>query len=852
MGSELLKKAFPHLIAILVIFASSVFYFYPQLNGKVVRSGDIVSHKGMSKEVADLRKQGEDPLWTNAMFGGMPVYQIGVNYKGNKIGIIERLYQMGMGRPIGYFIAIMLGCYLMFISLGVNPWLSLVGAIGFGFSSNHLILFEAGHMTKLRVIAQFAPIIAGVMLVFRKKYLLGGLLFAVSMATGIYANHIQMIYYLGLVVAIYVLFEIIQHVKAGEIASLVKAGGILLVGLLLGVATSAGNLLTTYEYSKDTMRGDPILEVSGNTSSSSEVSGLAYDYAMQWSNGTMDLVATMIPGIVGGGSGEMIGPTSATAIAMRNMGRSLNQAPLYWGALPFTSGPAYSGIIFCFLFILGLLIVRGPIKWWLAIGVLLTLLLSMGKNFDMLSRFFFNYVPMYSKFRTPNSIASITNLLIPILGILGLSTLLKNEISKPHAIRSLYIATGIAGGISLFFALLGPTLFDFSSPGDASYQQAGGLVEAFVADRKSLMRSDSLRSFILVVIVAGVLWAYLKDKASKWILFGVLGALVLFDSWSVGKRYLGIDDFVSQSNMNRDYVMRPVDQQIYAAERMTPENISSNPVGRGGYRVLDMSINVFNSSQTSYYHNTIGGYHPAKLQRIQDLIDQHISTGNQAVLNMLNTKYIISRESKLQSNPGANGTAWFVENIKQVTNPNEEIASLKGLNTASDAVILDTEFNNYIGDFDPQKNGSIALTYYKPHYLTYSSNASSEQLAVFSEMWYGPNKGWQAYIDGNPVEHIRANYALRAMRIPAGSHKIEFKFEPKMFYLGESISLVSSILLLLALLGLIGTMFYKSRNSLVSKLLPNLKEKDTLIIEKTKLPPTVSTKGKRKKRTKKK
>ncbi len=804
MGPILLKKAFPHLVAILTFLLLNIAYFYPQMEGKVLPSGDTVAGEAMSKELVDLRAIGEDPMWTNSMFGGMPAYQLSAAYSGNKMVWLEKIFWLGMSAPIGYFNALMIIFYLMMVVLGVNPWLSMIGAIAFGFSSNHFVLFEAGHYTKLRAIAQFMPVIAGSILLFRKKYLMGGALFTAGLAAGIRANHIQMTYYLGIILSIYVLVEIVRHIKNNQLPDLIKIGAIFALGVILSVGTATTNLWTTYEYSKDTMRGDPILTKAANETAktSSEVEGLEWNYAMQWSNGFMDVMATMIPGVVGGGSGESIKPTSATAIAMRKRGAQVQQAPLYWGTLPFTSGPVYVGAIMCFLFVLGLLTLKGPMKWWIAIGVLLTFLLSMGKNFEVLNRLFFDYFPMYSKFRAPSSITSISSLLIPLLGILGLSTILKGGIDKGTAAKNVFIAAGITGGISLFIALVGPSVFDFASAGDASYQQRGYDIDAIISDRQSLMRSDAFRSFALIAIAAGLIWAQVQGKINQLILLGGIGLMVVFDMWSVGRRYVGPENFVNATRKN--HPIRPVDQQIFAAEKINPEASTANPIGRGGYRVLDLSINTFNSANTSYYHNTIGGYHPAKLQRFQDIIDYQIMNNNQGVLNMLNTKYIINREGSLQQNPGALGPVWFVENIKSVNTPNEAMEALNNLNPATDAVVLTTEFGEYINGFDPQKNGTIQMTNYQPHKLKYTSNSTSEQLAVFSEIWYGEHKGWQAYIDGQAVEHIRANYLLRALKIPAGSHTIEFKFDPKAIKTGETISLVSSSLVLLALFGLLG------------------------------------------------
>lgn len=819
MGQLLFKKALPHIIAILTFLVVNIAYFNAQLNGKVVQSGDIVSYLGMAEEANAYKElSGETSLWTNSMFGGMPVYTINSSAGGNKIGLLEKIENLGLARPIGYFNALMLGFYLLMVVLGVNPWLAIAGAVGFGLSTNNLVLFEAGHMTKIRTIYHIAPVILGTLLVFRKQHLLGGVIFAVGMALNLNSSHPQMTYYLGICMLIYVLIEAVSFVKKGEVAELMKIGGVLSIALLLAVLSSASYLWTTYDYGKDTMRGEPILAATNtNTGSSSEVKGLDWQYAMQWSNGAMDLAAMLVPGAVGGSSNEKIAPSSAIAQDMRKKGAQVPAASLYWGKLPFTSGPAYMGAIFCFLFLLGAMTVKGAVKWWLIAATFLTLLLSMGKNFASLNHLVYDFVPLYNKFRAPSSILSITALLIPLLGILGLSAVLSGKVDKTAGMKALKIAAGVTGGLALFFGLVGPSIFDFAGAVDGRLQQGGWNVDAVIADRKSLMRGDGIRSFALIAASAGLIWAFLTNKIKELILIAGLGALILFDMWGVGKRYLDNDAFVTPSQYANNYQPRPVDQQIFAAEGInygTPDNIRKsgnymdNVRKRGNYRVLDMSVSTFESSKTSYFHNTIGGYSPAKLQRIQDLIDRHFSKGTQGTFDMLNTKYFITRDQQLQQNPGALGNAWFVESIRKVATPNEEVDALSSITPATEAIVLDSEFNNYIGSFDPTKSGTIALTDYKPNYLSYTANTTSEQLAIFSEVWYGPNKGWKAYIDGQPTDHIRANYILRAMRIPAGQHKIEFKFEPDAYYTGVTISMISSLLILLSFIGLLGFMGY--------------------------------------------
>lgn len=804
------QKIRPHLIAVITFLVICSVYFIPQFQGKVLQAGDIVSYLGMSKEIRDFKeKTGERSLWTNAMFGGMPTYQIDSSQPNNLMHYFEKAGQLFIDRPIGYSLSAMLIFYLLMVLLGVNPWLSMIGAVVFGLNTNSLILMEAGHMTKVRVIAFFGMTTAGMLLAFRKKYLLGGILFATGLGVELYANHVQMIYYLFLVFAIYGIIELIRHIQAKEMASFLKAVLVLVVGAMIAIGSSTSKLWTTYEYAKDTMRGDPILvSEASEPRSSSNTEGLEWGYAMNWSNGFLDLFASYIPGVVGGSSSESVGMDSESVKSLRRQGARINDSirlPLYWGSLPGTSGPAYFGAAMCFLFVLGLFLVRGSLKWWLGLGVLLTLLLSMGKHFEFFNKLLFDYFPLFNKFRTPNSVLAITSFLVPILGIVAVSDIVKGKVTKEQIKKALMISFGITGGIALFFALIGPSFFDFSYNVDAThsdefYAQNYGLeVDKLKLDRQSLMQSDGFRTFAIVALCAGLLFAFLKEKINQTILVAGLAVVAIFDIWNVDRRYLNEDSFVNKRQYEAIYTPRPVDEDIMQ---------DKDP----NYRVFDISggmSNAFNSSKASYFHKTIGGYHPAKLQRAQDLIDHHISEGNQAVLDMLNMKYVIMPEEKAQRNPGALGNAWFVSTIKTVATPNEEIDALDGFNPAEEAVVND-EFSDYISGLNLQKNGTINLTDYKPNHLTYQSNTTSEQLAVFSEIWYGPNKGWQAYIDGNPAEHIRVNYALRAMKVPVGEYTIEFKFDPKTYRIGETITLIFSLIIMLSFFGYFGYEAYKA------------------------------------------
>ena len=796
-----IKRLIPHIIALIAFILMSIIYFYPQLQGKSIRSGDTNTYVGMAKESIDFKKEtGESTLWTNSMFGGMPTYQISSPQSNNIFKTIQTVLYTGFSRPIGYFIFGSLSCYLMLIIFGVNPWLSIFGAIGFSFMTNHMVLYEAGHMSKIISIMSSPVVVAGLWALFRKKYLLGSLAFTLGLGLNITANHYQMTYYLAILLGIYFIMEMVSAIKKGDTGHLAKIVGICALSCIIALGATASKMLPTYEYSKDTMRGSPILKSEGAINSSSETEGLDFNYAMNWSNGIIDLFSSFIPGVAGGGSAESVTNKSEFVKGLKKLGNSTDKAPLYWGSLPGTSGPVYFGAIFFFLMILGAMILKGPIKWWVLTAVGLTLILSLGKNFEVINRIFFDYFPLYNKFRTPNSVLSVTAVIIPILAMLGLQQIFDSK-NKSDYTRPLLISTGIMAVICLFFALIGPGFFDFSSRVDANYAQYG-LDKALVADRKSLMRSDSLRSLVLILIMAAALYAFLKDKLSSAILICVFGVLMLFDQIGVSKRYLDTQSFINSPNANADFKPRPVDTQILT---------DSDP----HFRVFDQTIDPWNSSFSSYFHKTIGGMHAAKLQRINDLIGRHISKGNQRVLNMMNTKYYImpgeNNAAEARLNTAALGNAWFVNSIKTVTNANEEIDALASFDPAGEAIVHQ-EFSDYVSGLNLSKNGTIKLLDYKPNNLTYESNATGDQFAVFSEMWYGPNKGWQAYLDGEKVEHIRVNYALRGMKIPSGNHRISFVFDPKVYQTGKTISLISSMLFGIGLIGMIG-LWYKRRET---------------------------------------
>ena len=803
-----IQSFLPHVAAIGLFILAACLYFSPQFSGKVITQSDIIGYRGMSQELREYKAEtGEEALWTNSMFGGMPSYQINTVSSGNLIKKLENVIRAFIKPPAGQFIAAMVSFYILMVLLGVNPWLSVAGAIAFGFATNNLILYEAGHETKLKTISYLPLVASGMLLAFRKRYLLGGILFGLGLGLDLSANHVQMTYYFFMTVIIWGIAELINNIRQNTLPHFSKAAGALIVGGLLALGSAASNLWITYEYAQDTMRGAPILEKdanAGGASSSSQVEGLDFDYAMQWSNGGLDLAASFIPGVAGGGSSEPVSSSSPYGQTLKRFTQrpqpDTMDAPLYWGSLPFTSGPIYFGAVMILFFIVGLFLVEGPVKWWLGLGVLLTLLLSMGKNLEGFNRFFFDYFPLYNKFRTPNSVLSVTALLVPALAILSLHEIFNGNHSKDKIIRSLAIGTGITGAIALFFALMGPSMFDFVNPRDAQAfgqgdpQIIGALVTSLEDTRAEHMQADAWRSLLLVLFSAAAIYFYAQEKIQAPIAFAALVLLTGYDLIGVGTRYLNKDDFERRQSVEQFFTPRPADTQILA---------DPDP----HYRVYDATVGIQSSAAPSYHHKSLGGYHAAKLQRYQDLIDRHLGVGNQEVFNMLNTKYFIlpgpEGNAVVQRNPNANGNAWLVDSIFVVPNANVEIDALNNIPLKTSAAVHQ-EFDDYISTLSPSGAGTIQLTEYRPNKLTYQASVDQEELAVFSEVWYGPNKGWQAYIDGQPAEHIRVNYILRALKIPAGQHEIVFEFAPRKYYVGKTVSLASSAILILALLAFLG------------------------------------------------
>ena len=812
------KALLPHIAAVVIMLLVNVAYFSPQLEGKKIQQHDIVQAKAMSQEVNAYEKEhGYRPLWSNTMFGGMPTYQFGMKTNHNLLSPASRFLRLWIGLPIGLFFAGMLAFYLFMQFMKVGPWTSLIASLAFGLNTNNMVLWGAGHTSKVHAIFYFALIFAGIVLLFRKRWLLGGALFALGLGLDIMANHVQMTYYLFLVLVPYFIVELVSAIKQNDIANYGKAIGIMVLAGLLAVGSSASRLWTTYEYAQDTMRGKPILEVAADktVTSSSETDGLDWTYAMNWSGGLIDCIATYIPGAAGGSSTHTISPQSEIAKDFRKKGANVSSVPMYWGGQPSTAGPVYLGAIAWFLFILGMFVVKGTWKWGILASVIFAFLLSLGKYFSGFNEMIFNLLPLYNKFRSPFSIHGVTSFLIPAFGFYGLSRLFKTQ-NTGNDVKDLIKAVGVAGGLALILGFAGSALFGFEGDMDQRLAANGWNLDALYDDRVSMMRNSALTVLGLVLIAGGLLFAYLKGKISQTIVLVGIGILTVGDLWMVGKEYLGSDNWVTASKYDSNFNPRAVDKKIGS---------DTDP----NYRVLDLTVgDPFQYALTSYHHKSLGGYHAAKLQRFEDIKIRHLQPeisrmssilgairGNPTdsvlraqfsklpVMNMMNTKYFIlgSPGTELDlRNPAAYGNAWFVNAIKEVPNANEEIAALSNTDLRNTAVVHQ-EFSNKLSK-SYGTAGSINLSSYQPDKLTYSVNSSADGLAVFSEMWYGPKKGWKAYIDGQAVDHIRANYALRALEIPAGEHTVEFMFEPTSYHTGKLISMASSglILALLAFL----------------------------------------------------
>ncbi len=797
------QKVLPHFVAIVLFLAIPLAYFYPQLQGKQLAQHDIAMWKGSAKEILDYKaKTGEESLWTNSMFGGMPAYLISANFSGNLLKKVDNFLNI-VGRPASFIFLTMLGFYFLLLVMGVSPWLSIVGSIAYGMSTYFFIVIGAGHNAKIHSIVYLAPTIAGMILTLRGKFIAGLAIFSLSLGLNLNASHPQITYYGAFVMAAIYLFYFIQSIKNKTYILLAKATGILALATILAFGANFSYLWFTNDYGKDSIRGKSEITLNRNN----QTSGLDKDYATQWSYGIAETFNILIPNLMGGSNSMNLGENSETFRFLRQNGvpysqasTITNQLPTYWGPQPSTAGPVYIGAIVVFLFVLGMFLLKGTEKWYLFGATILAIMLAWGKNFDFLTNLFMHYFPFYNKFRTVSMILIVAELTMPLIGFLAIKEILEGKVSKTDFWKAFKWTVGIVGSICLFFLLLGKGIFTFRAPIDEQLGWPKEIIEVIRMDRQAMLWNDAFRSLLFVLAGAVAVAALYAKKIKPTIFILLLGLLITVDMWGVNKRYMDNRNFVEPRNVEAPFNPTGADLQILT---------DTDP----NFRVFNLTVSSFNDASTSYFHKSIGGYHGAKLRRYQDLIDHHLVRGNMAVFNMLNTKYIIQpgKQGPIAiQNPDALGHSWFVDSIKLVDNADQEIEALNGFNPKTTAIV-DKRFSKMLKGFSSGNgfNNTIKLLEYRPNRLKYQSQSQSPQLAVFSEIYYP--KGWQAYIDKKPAEHFRANYILRAMIIPEGNHEIEFRFDPALWHTGKKIDIAFSLLTILIFVGWAGYSLWKGK-----------------------------------------
>ncbi|WP_199119105.1 hypothetical protein [Pedobacter sp. ASV28] len=813
-------------IAIIAAFVIICFaYFSPVLQGKVPAQSDVIQSKAMQKEIMEYKdKDGKGPLWTNQMFGGMPAYQIWVQYAYNGATYGIALITKALPNPVGTVLLLLIGAYFLFITLKVNPWLAAAGAIAFAFTTYNFVLIATGHSNKALAIGFFAPIIASIFITLRGRYLLGASLTALFLALEIRANHVQMTYYLFLSLLIFLGIELYQAYKHKTLPAFGKAIGFLAGSIVIAVMINASLLWTTSEYAAETNRGK-----SNLTNQAAEKSaGMTKDYAYNWSQGVGESFTFLIPNLYGGATGidDLVKPEShlyktiaadftggdptQTVQVIQQLAQGFNMQQ-YWGEKPGTSGGYYFGAIVCFLYIFGLFIVRSRLKWWILGTTVLFMLLSFGKNFPLVSDLFFDYFPLYNKFRAVESILAVVGLMVPILAFLAVKEAQEGNLDQKVLVKKLTWSAGITGGFALLVAIIPTVFFSFKTSNHQEIVQAltqslqnnaamaQKLANALVEDRVAIARADAFRAFLFILIGYAIVWAFITKKLNTQVAFGLLAFAVLIDMWQVDRKYLNNKNFESKSTLANYFQARDVDGFI---------NSDQDP----NFRVYDQTINTFSDASTSAFHKTIGGYHAAKLKRYDELIqNQFAKSVNQDVLDMLNAKYFITQDPqngsyKMSRNATALGNAWIVKGVQFVKNSDEEMKAISSFDPKQEAIV-DERYKKLL---DTTRLGAdptafIKMEHYHPDHIEYSYSAPRDVIAVFSEIYY--DKGWNMYIDGVQKPYFRADYVLRAAQLEAGNHKVEFKFEPKSYYTGEKISLAGTILLI----GFLGFAAYSER-----------------------------------------
>ena len=820
-----MKKFLPDLIAILAFIVISFIYFFPATTeDRILFQHDTVAGAGAGQEAKEYyERTGERTRWTNALFGGMPTYQMSPSYDSTEpLTFVQKVYHLFLPNYVWLTFIMMLGFYILLRAFGIPAWLAGLGGIIWGFSSYFFILIAAGHIWKFITLAYIPPTIAGIVLAYRKKYLLGGIITALFMAMQILSNHVQMTYYFLFVILFMVgaFFEDAWRKK--ELPQFFKATGVLIVTGLIGVSINLSNLYHTYEYSKETMRGKSELKYEGAAAKQTS-SGLNRDYITQWSYGIGETFSLLVPNVKGGASVPLSRSEKAMEKANPMYSSLYSQLTQYFGDQPMTSGPVYVGAFVLMLFILGCFIVKGPMKWALLGATIFSILLSWGKNFMGLTDFFIDYIPMYNKFRAVSSILVIAEFTIPLLAILTLKEILTKPELLKEKLKYIYISFGLTGGLALLFAIAPRLFFPTYIPGN----EMAALQNALPADQLSpiianleemrvhLFTSDAWRSFFIVTIGTLLLLAYNAKKLKATWTVAAIALLCLGDMWSVNKRYLYDEQFIPKSEQTATFRKTQTDELILQDPSLD-------------YRVLNFAGNTFEENNTSYWHKSVGGYHAAKLRRYQEMIDHHIAKEMQAayqevataggqmdsvnaakfpVLNMLNTKYFIfpagqQGQTVPIENPYTFGNAWFIDKIQYVNNANEEIDAIGQVDLQQTAIV-DSKFKEALKGVNEGYKDSLStirLTSYEPNQLVYETSSPQDGIVVFSEIYY---PGWTATIDGKPADIARADYILRAMNVPAGKHTIEMRFDPQSLHITEGIAYGAMALLLVGVIILI-------------------------------------------------
>lgn len=829
---EIFKKSIPYVAALIVFILISLFFSAPQVfDNKVLQAGDQISGKGMGHEVSEYYEtQGKHSFWTGSMFGGMPTYQIGgYEYPAPAVDIpygkITRLGFVGlMALFMGYFI----GFFILLKAFKVNEWLSTIGAVAMTLSTYFLLIIVAGHNAKVISIALLAPIIGGFYLIFQKKYGWGAIITLIYTSIGI-MSHPQMTYYIFMLIGVLFCAELFIHIREKRWKDLLLGTLIFAICFGIGVGTQITPFMANREYAKETMRGGHS-ELQKENDATNKTEGLDLSYITQYSYGIGETATLLIPGAKGYASSYNVGTNSKVFQAMVQNGMPRRQAeeyckgmPTYWGGVEGTSGPVYAGAVICFLFVLGLFIVKNPYKWALLAATIFAILLSWGYNFMPLQEFFAKYFPMYTKFRAVESILVVAEITIPLLGFLALRDIMEKKVEKGRLIKGIYLSAAVTAGICLL-AFIASFFINYSWGRDTDIfaQWPEWLSSALLAERASILRISAIRSLLFVCLSAALVWMFVQDKLKFGYFAAILGVLVLIDMLPIDHKFFNEDKFIKEKSMKAFFAMTPWEEAISEKEN-----------GNLNFRVFNLTDpqGPFNDSRTSYYYKSVGGYSAAKLRRYQDLIDAHITSeinpmyksivqqGNQLflttgdstgfpVLNMLNMKYAIVSGGEgngqfVVENPNAMGNAWFVDQVMVVQTPNEESEALNTIDLHN-TLVTDVKFQDYVKDFRPHHDSTakIQLTKYAPDYVEYDYTASEDGIAVFSEIYYP--YGWNAYLDGKATDHFRANYTLRAMNVPAGQHHIRFEFRPATVEKWGKVAIASKYVMNLTILGIIG------------------------------------------------